>query len=87
MQTRRRSQKCIGKKVDDTICPCVETQKCQVPTCPIETGKKYLPPMCVTNGNTFPTTAELDAKNIIFSVKQCQHSDGSDDYKDRVDID
>ena len=79
-RTRRRSQKCINKKVDDTICPCVETEKCNVPTCPIETGKKYLPPMCKTG--TFPTAQQITDQKIIFSVTQCQHGPG--DYKDRV---
>ena len=82
MQTRRRSQKCIEKKVDDTICPCVETRKCQVPTCPVQVGKKYLPPMCVASGKTFPTDQQLEDKKIVFSVTQCKHFEGSDDYKD-----
>ena len=36
LQTRRRRPKCSDAKVDDSTCPCVETQKCEMPLCPVQ---------------------------------------------------
>ena len=69
LQTRRRSPKCAEYKVDDTVCPCVETKKCDIPKCPIQGPPKPVS-ACAFN----PTDV---ASYKFYSASQCDSSDCS----------
>jgi hypothetical protein len=70
IQTRRRKLKCADFKIDDTVCPCVETRKCDIPKCPQVTGCPGL------TGCNFNPQLNL-FRSWLYQVNQCESIRGS----------